>query len=106
MLLWVVPREDLPDWNSEARALPLVEKGSDLLTRLIPNALGGDTLRAAQALKPDPFSAGSYEDLLKPNAQGGSIDVKPGYKGKERDAMQQLIEAATQNNSTAEDLGR
>ncbi len=106
MLLWVVPRNDLPDWIAEAHALPLVEKGSDLLTRLIPDELGGDAVRAAQALKPDPLGAGSYEDLLSPRAKGSSIKVKPGYKGAERDAMRQLIEAATQDNSPAEEVAR
>ncbi len=106
MLLWVMPRDDLPVWIAEAHALPLVEKGSDLLTRLIPDELGGDAVRAAQTLKPDPIGATNYEDLLKPRANGGTTQVKPGYKGTERDAMRQLIEAATQNNSPAEEVGR
>jgi membrane protein required for colicin V production len=106
MLLWVVPRDDLPVWVAEARALPLVEKSSELLTRLVPDALGGDTIRAAQALKPDPLGAGSYEDLLNPGAKDVLNKVKPGYKGAERDAIQQLIEATTQNNPPAEDLAQ
>jgi len=106
MLLWVVPREDFPDWIAEARALPLVEKGSDILTRIVPDALGGDTMRAAQTSRPNALGTTTYEDLLKPPTRDGADKLKPGYKGKERDAMRQLIEAATQNNTPAEDLGR
>lgn len=106
MLQYVVPREDLPEWISEAHALPLVEKGSDLLIRLVPDSLGGSEIRAAQTLKPDPLGAGSYEDLLKPNAKGGPAKEKPGYKNAERDAIQQLIKATTQNNLPVEEPGR
>ncbi len=106
MLLWVVPREDHPDWITEARGLPLVERGGDLLTRLIPRNLGGDAVRAAQIDKPGKIAADSYKELLSPNTKGSVIKEKPGYKGAERDAMQQLIEAATQDNTTAEEAGR
>lgn len=110
MLLWVMPREDHPDWITEARGLPLVEKGGSLIARLIPEEFGGRAVRAAQTATPDKINVERYQDLLSPSPKGGAEivggDAKAGYKGAERDAMQQLIEAATQADSSAEEPGR
>ena len=111
MLLWVMPREDHPDWITEARGLPLVEKGGTLIAGLIPDELGGRAARAAQVETPETIDAERYQLLLSPGTKdaGGEATAqsdKPGYKGKERDAMQQLIEAATQDSSSAGEAGR
>ena len=120
MLLWVMPREDHPDWITEARGLPLVEKGGTLIAGLIPDELGGRAARAAQMKAPapgDPSDTERYQLLLSPSpspstspketGEGGvAPSDKPGYKGIERDAMQRLIETATQDSSSKEEVGR
>ena len=40
LILWAVPeRDDHPEWLTQARALPLVEEGADLLWGLVPSHL-------------------------------------------------------------------
>jgi len=106
VLLWVMPREDHPEWITEAKALPLVERGGALLAELIPEELGGRAARAVGSEGPDKIAGERYQMLLSPSAKGAQIGEKPGYKGIERDAMQQLIEAATQDDPAASEVGQ
>ena len=103
MLLWVIPRDDHPDWISQARALPLIEQGGVLLSRIMPERLGGFAEQEASGKIPGQMAAEGLQELLRPSTKGGLIENKPGYKGAERDAMQRLIEATTQQDSTAEE---
>ncbi len=106
VLLWAIPREDHPDWIAEAKALPLLEQGGAWLAELIPDELGGRAARAAGVERPDKIAEERYQLLLSPGAKSAQVGEKPGYKGVERDAMKQLIEAATQDDAAAGEVGR
>ncbi len=106
MLLWVVPREDHPGWIAEARGLPLVERGGTLIADLIPGRLGDGVARSARVDGPSGISGDQYQELLSPATKGTLDTDKPGYKGKERDAMQRLIEATTQESTSAKEAER
>lgn len=104
MLLWVMPREDHPDWITEARTLPLIEKGGAMIASIIPDELGGKAARATQATKTEGGSGDPYQLLVRPNASANATNQeKDGYKGIEREAMQQLIEATTQGQANGKE---
>jgi membrane protein required for colicin V production len=103
LFLFISPREDHPDWITEARSLPLVERGSAILVSMIPPRLrarveeprvttgggtGADAGKAAQGA--------GFEAIAQPRPKGGAPEEKAGYKAPERDAMRRLIEATTQ----------
>jgi membrane protein required for colicin V production len=104
MLLWVMPREDHPEWITEARTLPLIEKGGAMIASIIPDGLGGRAARATQAPDAQSGSSDPYQLLVRPSARANAAsNDKDGYKGVERDAMQQLIEATTQGQANAKE---
>jgi len=104
MLLWVMPREDHPEWITEARTLPLIEKGGAMIASIIPDEFGGRAARATQAPEAESGSSDSYQLLVRPSARANSArPEKDGYKGIERDAMQQLIEATTQGQANGKE---
>ncbi len=106
LLVWVLPREDMPDWIAEARGLPLVERGGALLAKLIPEEYQVKPADALPGVEPGKIAVDRYDSLMSPATRGAAPEDRPGYKGTERDAMQQLIEAATQNDAAAEQEGR
>lgn len=106
LMVWVLPREDMPDWITEARGLPLVERGGALIVKLIPEKYQVHPAETPAPVKPGKIAADGDDLLIPPAARGAAPQNKPGYKGTERDAMQQLIEAATQNDAAAEQAGR
>lgn len=95
LLLWGMPREDHPLWISEARALPLVEQGADVLLAALPEDLRPN-LEAGVGTTP------SLQLLIKPEIvrapKGGSDGAGPddgaGYKDAERKDLQRLLETA------------
>ncbi|RMD64429.1 MAG: CvpA family protein [Alphaproteobacteria bacterium] len=108
-LSWILPREDYPPWLSEARSLPLVERGGHLLIGLLPAHLR-DSFEAPTP-RPAGTAAGDFDALLRPPPKAGARGEEPGYKGAERSALQRLIEAATRDGTappaaTPEDPGR
>lgn len=94
LFLFVSPREDHPDWITEARSLPLVERGSVLLIGMIPPHLRARV--EEPAMRASSPGGGSFEAIARPRPKGDAPDEKTGYKAPERDAMQRLIEATTQ----------
>ena len=104
MLLWVMPREDHPEWITEARTLPLIEKGGAMIASIIPDELGGRAARATQAPEAESSGSDPYQLLVRPSARANNArPEKDGYKGIERDAMQQLIEATTQGQANGKE---
>ena len=98
VLVWLLPREDHPEWITEARSLPLVERGGAILATLLPE-------RMREAI-PAPSKADtdeqSFRTLLKPTTKSDAPKEQPGYKDRERDAMQRLIEATNPGTAQVE----
>jgi membrane protein required for colicin V production len=94
-----MPREDHPDWLTQARTLPLVERGSGLLVGLLPERLRDD-LAAPKAIDggaiPDGGTQQSFQSLLSPPPKDGTPAPESGYNERMREEMQRAIEAATQ----------
>lgn len=91
-LIYVMPREDHPNWISEARSLPLVEQGSGIILALVPGSLLPEGLDAEQPAKAG--SGASFENLIAPAPKGAAQDDRSGYKDGERKDLQRLIDSA------------
>jgi len=106
LLVWALPPEDYPEWITEARALPLVERGSNVLVGLLPQHLRErapsavrDVRKGAERLQD---SAESYRNLLSPQPKSGASGDADGYNERMRDEMDRAIEAATQGINGSE----
>ncbi len=105
-LAWIalvvfVPREQHPPWIAEARALPLVEQGADLLVSLVPE----NVIPELQDVRPDSRQGSpeeTFDRLIKPEiakqsggaAKGAGPADGSGYKDGERKDLQRLIESS------------
>lgn len=106
LLLWALPPEDHPAWITEARTLPLVERGSDVMVGLLPkswqerapNAVR-DMRKGAERLQD---SAESYRNLLAPQPKSDAPEDTGGYNERMRDDMERAVEAATQGSNGSE----
>jgi membrane protein required for colicin V production len=99
ILVWVMPREDHPAWLTQARTLPMVERGGSLLVGLLPERLRQD-LAAPKSIDggalPDGGSQQSFQSLLSPPPKADTPAPESGYNERMREEMQRAIEAATQ----------
>ncbi len=101
ILLWILPREDHPKWLKEARALPLVERGSVMLATLIPERFRGEIPKLPEnGASGGP--EGSYQNLLNPPTKAGASGAEGGYNTGMRNEMRRAIEGITGNQDGAE----
>jgi membrane protein required for colicin V production len=92
LVAWAVPRDDFPEWISEARTLPLIETGAGLLYALVPEHLQPESPPDidANALELD-FT---FEELVNPQPKVAGPARTSGYKDRERKDLQRLIETS------------
>ena len=91
-LSWAVPARDLPEWITEARSLPRVEEGKNLLLALIPAEMRPRTTPYRKELGLEQDSG--FEELVTPQPKAPGPDEPSGYKDQERKDLQRLIESA------------
>ena len=97
-LIMVMPRQDHPPWIAEARSLPLVERGADMLLALLPPDLK-PTLAEPQKSEGEEPNA-NFDHLVQPGVapeDSGKEAVPPegsGYKDNDRKDLQRLFNAA------------
>ncbi len=109
---WLLPREDHPEWVTEAKLRPLVERGSVLLVGLlperlpVPEQLGGGwiTTPGAAESKDEQLRAiqKEYQNLLNPPTKGDAPENEPGYNTRMRDEMRRAIEGIGGSKEGAE----
>jgi membrane protein required for colicin V production len=103
---WLLPRQDHPEWVTEAKHRPLVERGSVLRVGLLPERLRGGPAAT-------PGAAGSeaeqlrairkeYQNLLNPPTKGDAPENEPGYNTRMRDEMRRAIEGIGGSKEGAE----
>ncbi len=96
LILWAVPdRSDHPAWLTQARALPLVEEGSDLLWSLVPpHLLDEADATAARARRQAEEQARRelHERLLSPAPKADAPGGSTGYSDRERQEMNRAIQ--------------
>lgn len=123
VVTWFTPRESLPAWVTEARSLPLIERGAGVALALMPPALGGSGPRGATAgpggggpgagrgettappsapaetltpTAPAPIDPADRVRRLadpRPEAPPPSREAPPGYDDSARQQLNRLIES-------------
>ena len=91
----LLPREDHPEWITDAKVRPLVERSTVLLISLLPKRLRGELGEKAGAAKgglEDLQRLRDYQNLLNPPTKGDAPAGEPGYNSRERDEMRRAIE--------------
>ena len=92
LVAWAVPRDDFPEWISEARTLPLIETGAGLLYTLVPERLQPED---PPDIDKDALELGlSFEELVNPQPKAAGPARTSGYKDRERKDLQRLIETS------------
>ncbi len=89
---WALPRRDLPEAVIEARSLPLVDQGKDLLLALVPADMRPRTAPANS--DPERDATQSFEQLVRPPAKATGPDDTSGYNDEQRKDMERLIESS------------
>jgi membrane protein required for colicin V production len=93
---WLLPREDHPEWITEAKVRPLVVQSSVLLVSVFPERLRGEIGIKSGTARTDLEELRrleqEYQNLLNPPAKGDAQPGEPGYNSRERDEMQRAIE--------------
>ncbi|MEE9210040.1 MAG: CvpA family protein [Kiloniellales bacterium] len=106
MFAWLLPREDHPEWVTEAKARPLVEHGSAWLVSVLPERLRGQagTKAEAAASKAETLRAleQSYQELLNPPTKDDAQEGEPGYNSRMREEMRRAIEGVTGSEEGAQ----
>ena len=91
----VLPREDHPEWITEAKVRPLVARGAVLLVSILPARLRRE-LGAKSGAAKDGINElqrlQDYRNLLSPPAKVDAAAGEAGYNSRERDEMLRAIE--------------
>ncbi len=97
LFAWLVPTEDRPAMVTSARALPLLERGGELLLNILPESARKDTQKAvglgAERVKDAAAGAAAVNragEALK-GVTGADSGKDKGYKTDERRALDNLI---------------
>ena len=102
LLAWALPPSQQPAWLREARVMPLVERGSDLLLRLAPAGTRQQGERAVDDIgrtaRPAAETARTIYRLTVPKGTDGTPDSdgQSGYKTEDRRALDNLIRGQQQ----------
>lgn len=90
---WLVPENEHPTWVKEARALPLVKDGAQILRDLVPDhfieSLGESARRGLQ--NPEPATPVT-DPALQPAPKESSETGEPAYNEGERQLLEETIE--------------
>ena len=100
LMAWILPKEEQPEWLCSALTIPLVEKGTDQLLRLIPEGaveigdashLRCENQRMLESLTRDENQR-MLKSLTSPSPRGKTQNSKDGYSDTQRQDMDRLFE--------------
>lgn len=97
---WMVPAGKQPDWLRDARTMPLVESGSQMLKTFIPEDEAAAVQKSADTTKKSVENAielqKTYEKILTPTPKSDTSDpnTDTGYDNKERQDLNRLFRNA------------
>lgn len=93
----VMPPEEQPAWLRDAKTMPLIEKGADMLKSLVPEDAAEAGNKAAQDAKEKTEkileTQKMLRDLTTPTPKGEETQSPDGYGKKERQDLERLIDA-------------
>jgi membrane protein required for colicin V production len=91
---WLVPTPQHPHWVTEARMLPMVRQGAEMLRSLVPDAFLESLGQSARSTISDSVGqsvAESLEDKLQPQPKDVTDADEPAYNQGERQDLDQVI---------------
>ncbi len=94
---WAVAKENRPDWIANAKTLPAIESGAQMLLNLLPREATSQTRAAADDAKRKAEQAvelkRTYDRLVNPQPQAnpGAQEARPGYNAEQRRDLDGLI---------------
>ncbi len=97
-LVWLMPPHEQPGWLSEARSMPLIERGAAVLRGLVPDhartagskAAGNVQDKAEKILETQKV----FRDMLTIEPKAKDAGTAEGYNRNERREMERLIEGS------------
>ncbi|MBC8445283.1 MAG: CvpA family protein [Rhodospirillaceae bacterium] len=93
---WMMPVVDQPSWLRNARTMPLIETGADMLRTLIPEEAAAASNSAAKQTNKLMESQKIIEGLIAPEPKSGEAEALEGYGQKIRTEMERLIDSSSQ----------
>jgi membrane protein required for colicin V production len=93
---WMMPVVDQPAWLRNARTMPLIETGAEMLRSLIPEEAAAATDSAAEQTNKLIESQKIIEGLIAPEPKSGEAETLEGYGKKIRTEMERLIDSSSQ----------
>ncbi|MEE2999626.1 MAG: CvpA family protein [Pseudomonadota bacterium] len=89
------PPKDQPPWVSEAKVLPLIRKGAEVLTKLLPlefqlatkSALKSKTSKTRKLIEKE-----AYDRLIRPHNKKSITQERSGYDINERRGIENLLD--------------
>lgn len=93
LLGWIMPRDEQPNWISNARSRPLIEQGADLLEALAPTEAGERAAReAADTARKADETRRMVDKLMHPETKAPEGQRDGSYGKSERSEMDRLIQ--------------
>lgn len=97
VLSWAIEDRSYPKWVSEARTLPLVERGAEMLVRLVPSHLRPKLRSATDAASQSAKEKAErllLEHLMNPPAKSDAPKEEGGYTAEQRRGLERTIQGA------------
>lgn len=89
---WFWTEDELSPYIAEARTIPYVQQGANLLRQVVPKDMQLETKSIAEDAKKTTNQAVEAERLMKSLQNGGATDKPSSYNQNERSDMQRLID--------------
>ncbi len=93
---WMMPVVDQPAWLRNARTMPLIEAGAEMLRSLIPEEAAAASNTAAEQTNKLIESQKIIEGLIAPEPKSDEAETLEGYGEKIRSEMERLIDSNSQ----------
>lgn len=100
-LSWLMPPAEQPPWITEARALPLVDAGAEMIRTLVPGELRFQTAGTEREGSETAPTVDLRTPPLQPTPQSGdeaAVDQNPGYGDQPRRELDRLLESIQEGN--------
>lgn len=102
VIIWALPPADHPRALREARTLPLIDMGKELLTGLVPESWRGSTAKRSEELRRDAEAEArrnaskALETLMTPQVKpaAGAPREAQGYSDKQRQELENLLQGS------------
>ncbi len=100
LISWIWTPEERPVWLQDARSIPVIEAGANILRSLVPGHLqdagSGAVSQARSEAELAMETKRMLDEMLLPQPKSPAAKDEPGYSNMQRDDMKRLIEGAGQ----------